>query len=315
MRVDEEVASCLAEKMRSLDLKVSSFDDPRLYPPRNLDLELQLNYFIFMCSIDHRTGAGFGGLVQGEWFRGSELLWRLGKAKLDEDPSFFTVDHMSRVSCDTVVSWLSVKEPRETVIKGPRLRTELLRDTAKWLARMFEGDPRRLIELSEESCVRLIELLRPFKAFNDPVAKKAYLLVKFLERRGLFKVRDEENLEVPVDNHLTRVALRLGLVEVNSPRAIGGRVGLGFDVKLRLTVRLGYKLVARRAGLRPTYLDDLLWSLGRELCLRKKPRCTASSTLLALGGVEGCPFKECCRGFKDENRRKLKEPVVNTWWY
>ncbi|OYT56351.1 MAG: hypothetical protein B6U76_04010, partial [Desulfurococcales archaeon ex4484_217_2] len=61
----------------------------------------------------------------------------------------------------------------------------------------------------------LIDRLKTFRAYEDPVEKKSFLLVKFLERRGIFKPIDKENLHVPVDNHLVRIAFRLGIVKLD----------------------------------------------------------------------------------------------------
>lgn len=306
------MASRLASKLKGLELRPSGFDDPRLYPSRDLELELQASYFLFMCSIDHRTGARFRGVVEGEELRGSELLWRLGRLKLDEDPRFFTARSMAKVTAAEVASWLTVRWPRPAVVKGPGLRALLLRDAARWLIKLYGGYVTNLLERANDSCARLVELLRPFKAFNDPVAKKPFLLVKFLERRGIMRVADPENLEVPVDNHLTRIALRTGLIEAPGEAL---RPDLGLDVRLRMAVRVGFKRVCVEAGVKPTVLDDVLWSLGREVCTRRAARCEAKATIHGLGEVRGCPLRGACRGYVEAELRRLREPQVATWWY
>ena len=59
----------------------------------------------------------------------------------------------------------------------------------------------------------LLGRLAAFRAYDDPLAKKAQLLAKICERRGWFEVADPESWEVSADSVLMRLALRSGLVE------------------------------------------------------------------------------------------------------
>jgi len=97
----------------------------------------------------------------------------------------------------------------------------------------------------------LIERLRPYQAFSDPLAKKAFLFAKIAERRGWFDVSDPEAWEVSADNVLMRLALRSGLVAPGSLEDV------------RAATRSAFKELAARTEISPPVLDDMLWELGR----------------------------------------------------
>ena len=142
----------------------------------------------------------------------------------------------------------------------------------------------------------------------DPVEKKPMLLAKFLIARGVFKPVDPWNLDVPVDNHLTRIALRTGLVRVEGllwEKIKGGREFTSEeDVLLRLVVRRAYRVVARNAGIDPGVIDDVLWIHGRKVCLRdSEPLCSK------------CVFKSFCLAYQNPEYMVPEHYYYNTWYY
>jgi hypothetical protein len=98
----------------------------------------------------------------------------------------------------------------------------------------------------------LLELLAPYEAYADPLAKKSFLFAKICARRGWLVVHDPEIWEVCADNVLMRLALRSGLVHP------------GTGDQVRAATRSAFGQVARAAGIEPPVLDDLLWELGRD---------------------------------------------------
>ncbi len=150
----------------------------------------------------------------------------------------------------------------------------------------------------------LLARLSWFRAYEDPVAKKSLLLAKFLHKRRLKVFRDEENFQVPVDNHLTRIAFRLGIVELEDHSPIDRQVELNpsQDIKIRMKVRDAWKRVSEASGVDPFTLDDFLWTHGRTICLPRNPRC------------RDCILRKACRSsrtgyFPSEHRHSL------TWYY
>ncbi len=291
------MAMALRGRFEEVASSSEDFTDPRYYPPRGDEAERVLRYFFFMVAIDHRTSRfrPFEGRVGGELYHGADLLYRLGALKYSEDPEFFSPEIMARISEGEVAEWLRT-ESGET-IWDPGVRAELLRDAGMKLLKFFGGSVSKLIEAAE-SYIRhptghgLGSLFKVFKAYSDPVEKKLFLFVKFVRRRGLIRLADPENLEVPVDNHLTRVALRLGLVEPSGwlMRKIlsGARFTDAEDVELRIAVRRAYKYAARVSGIEPDRLDDFLWIFGRRYCTREGPVCERAGS---------CPLSSVCPSY------------------
>lgn len=299
---------------------LDTFTDPRYYPSRDVDKELTLRYFIFMVAIDHRTSryVPFEGYVNNEFYHGADLLYRLGMSKFNEDPGFFNPSNMANLTPDEVKAWLSADDGKggRVTIWDPEVRADLLRDLGRKLKVLYGGSVSSLIESSGNHLKRgngqgLVDKLKVFKAYSDPVEKKAYLFIKFIERRGLIQIEDPWNKEVPVDNHLTRIALRLGLVRVygllkkklehNEP------FEWGEDVALRLTVRKAYKELHKIAGLDVFHLDDFLWMFGRKTCLRVNPKCKVL-------GRDACPLSNVCENI-DVAERISEHNFLNTYYY
>ncbi len=294
----EEVASAISR----LDLKRSDVFDERFFPSKDEDVELSCRYFIAMVAIDHRThfdNRPFEAVIDGVVYRGSDLLWRLGKIRLDEDSNFFSPDRLSGLDIEEVGKWLRGNY-------GPvwdyGVRAYLLKDIGKFLKRAFGGNALRLLEV--ESLGEFVERLSGAIAYSDPVRKKAFLLAKFLIARGLLEV-DVSEFKLPIDNHLTRIAYRLGIVKleewiVNTIRE-GIHVNHDIDVNLRLIVRDAWDMVIRLSKVDPIALDDFLWNHGRRVCTSGVPQC----------GL--CPLKDVCLAY--ERRSFIDEHVFYLTYY
>lgn len=291
------------------DIVIDSFTDERFYPPKGMDVELVTRYFMFMVAIDHRTGRyrPFEAVIDGQLYHGADLLYRLGMRKFTEDPDFFSPERMARITPDEVASWLSVKAVDGEVITiwDYEVRAKLLNDLGSKIIEGYGGSCYRVV-LQSSNYLRhdgygFVDRLKAFKAYSDPVEKKAYLLVKFLSRRGILTFTDVDNAEVPVDNHVSRIALRLGLIELSDvylSKILRKEPFTEYeDIIIRSKVRDAFKAVSYFAGVSPLILDDLLWMFGRSCCIRGRPACITlpNSRCIKLGvWRDGCPFSSYC---------------------
>ena len=319
MDVDREACRRVGRAISELELRVDPFTDPSQYPPEGEPAEWVARYFIFMVAVDHRThppGGVYEAELDGRVYRGASLLYRLGVEAYLRDRGFFSPEHMAEVTGEEVERWLSRRGAR---VSRPWERAELLRDLAEGLLELYDG---RVLELIRKSRSRLyapwrglVERLKAFRAYMDPVEKKPFLLVKFLERRGLFKAEDRVRLQVPVDNHLTRVALRTGIVKPSQAElellAHCREAEVEEDIAIRAAVRLAWRLVSMEAGVSPLLLDDLLWLIGKRVC-RARPLCELAAGLPSGSG--GCPLRAACAAYLG-----LAEPLLEhkftTYWY
>jgi hypothetical protein len=207
---------------------------------------------LFLCAVDHQTGYEREHRVDGAGpFAGSELMWVVGLRSAHREPGMLTAARLKAASADDVSRWFYIAD--ETVA-DPQRRAALWRDLAEGLERDYDGSAERLLaacggRLGGEQ--GLIALLRPYRAYSDPLAKKSFLFAKIAERRGWLEVVDPESWEVAADNVLMRIALRSGLVPE------------GPLEQVRPAARTAFKELAVAAGLSPPVLDDMLWELGR----------------------------------------------------
>ncbi len=329
--VDEQAAAKLARVFSTLlaDYRPDPFTDPRLYPPPGTDPELAARYFLVMVAMDHRLsrpGRPYEGLVDSERLHGADLLYALGARRLREDPGFFDPRSLSRVTPGDVRRWLRSDDGVEP--PDPEVRAALLRDLGRRLLECFGGSVLRMLEESQgllrghpRSIRGLLDNLRCFLAYNDPVEKKSHLLAKFLERRGLFQARDPWHKHVPVDNHVTRLALRTGLVKplgsmVHLFEPNGPEVDPETDVYIRMVVRRGWDLVARLANTDPYILDDLLWAGGRACCRQDRLACihgcTEKCRRLGFCRSGHCILAGICRAGRGS---LVEHRFYDTWWY
>ncbi|HID43163.1 MAG TPA: hypothetical protein EYP30_05195 [Archaeoglobaceae archaeon] len=100
--------------------------------------------------------------------------------------------------------------------------------------------------------------------------KKSFLLAKILRRQNYLKIRDPENLSLPVDNVLMSIALRSGLLVIlddSIRHKLIKRDALSDSEvsELRNATKKVFEIVCREFSLYPDILDDILWSYGREV--------------------------------------------------
>ncbi|OYT39121.1 MAG: iron-sulfur cluster loop [Desulfurococcales archaeon ex4484_58] len=296
---------------RNIEFRELNVFDEKYYPGRNVDEENVIRYFFVMVAMDHRLsrpGKPYEACLDDGCYHGADLLYRLGKKMFDENPEFFSPKNLAKISVDQVKFWLSVEEVGPP---DPTTRAYLLRDLGLKILKLYGGETRRIVVESNNRLKGTIEKpglvdhLKVFKAYEDPVEKKALLLAKFLIKRGIFKPVDQ--LDMPIDNHLTRIALRLGLVMVSGELwdkiRKGVEVSVEEDVLIRLFVRRAYRSLAIRSRVKPDILDDHFWLMGREICLRDKPLC------------DKCLFKQVCLAKNNPAFMVNEHILYNTWYY
>jgi len=327
----------LGNRLRALQLKTEDFLNPQLFPPQTAETEDTLRFFFFVTGIDHRTsppGQSFEGVVDDEYFRGADLLWHLSVRRFNQNPNFFHPTRMAKITAQEVREWLTVTQPKPVTIRNPAERAALLRDSGTLLMNKYQGSVLNLLQkahnrVSPNSRRKggLLTLLSEFQAYEDPANKKSFLLLKFLLRRRLWAHDDVDSLRIPVDNHLTRIALRTGIVTVSQKLANLLRshttISLKTDISLRTTIGDAYQQVGIASERSVFELDDFFWHFGRECCVFDAPVCVArcqahcfvSKNLLTLGCQNDCPLSSVCLAYDDSDQRSLVEPKTKTWYY
>ena len=286
--------------------------DSRFYPPRDADPEDVSRYFIVMVALDHRLsrpGKQYYACLENECYKGADLLYRLGMKKYIEEPDFYSPGKLSGITVTDVKNMLTADNASPPDVE---VRTILLRDLGLKLMKLYDSSVLKLLSQSnnrlrgEIDKPGLVDNLRVFRAYEDPVEKKSMLLAKFLIARGLFNPIDK--LDVAVDNHLARIAYRLGLVMVSGIlwEKIKNNIEVSYeeDILLRLLIRRAYRQVAEKSGVNVELIDDYFWIMGRSICLRDaEPLC------------QKCLFKGFCRARRNNAFMSLEPINYNTWYY
>ena len=314
--INNDIAVSMASTLRKNIDQLEKIDvfDQRFFPPKEMDREKVGMFFLVMVALDHRLsrpGKPYEACIEDGCYHGADLLWRLGKQILDEYPDFYTAYSLSKIRIDDIKKYFNINNAE---VPDPDIRAYLLRDLGLKLDKLYNGKVLELLKASNNR-IRgrgveqgLIDLLRVFRAYEDPVEKKSFLLIKFLQARGLFTPIDQQNMEVPVDNHLSRIAYRTGLVQIqgklwDSIKSFH-EVSYSDDILLRFIIRYAYGLVADLAGINKGVLDDILWIHGRKICLRDKhPDC------------DSCSFNIFCKAYMNQEYMVKEHNYYNTWYY
>ncbi len=294
MRIREDGIDELADIIRRLNYDPISFDDPDLFP--ETDDYIYPNYVFFMVAIDHRTG--FGRLH--DKYQGSDLLFYLARRKQKQDRYFFTAERLAEVDEEEIRRIFTYKGVTVSKVEE---RAFLLRDCAEKLLRLYDGDVMNLFKRSGyilRGEGGILGRLRVFRAYEDPMMKKSFLLIKILKRQGL-KIKDPQNLGFPVDNVLVKVALSCGIVEVDGSIAAkigrGGMLTEGETEMLRGITAEALKMLSEKCGMEADVLDDVLWSCGRT--------CSLSAS----------PDEEAMRELMSALRKPLRIVFPDTWYF
>lgn len=284
----------LAEIVKNLKYSPLSFDNPELFP--EVDDYVYPNYVFFMVSIDHRTG------FEIEWkYRGSDLLFYLARRKQREVKDFFTAKNLIRITSSDVKSIFSFQGK---TVADPEERAFLLRDCADKLLKYHQGDFMNLLRDSEFSVENVIEELRKFRAYEDPLRKKSYLLLKILKRQG-FRIKGK--IGFPVDNVLVNLALSAEIVqprdEIMEKIEKGEVLSEKESYELREEVSKALNELSEISGIEADILDDVLWTYGREIHRRGKTAIDAR--------VDGSALEI----FLEFIRRKPRRVVFPKSWF
>lgn len=308
--INELQIETISTYFKNTSIRPLNVFDTLFYPSADEPIDRVLAYFIVMVAMDHRLsrpGKPYEASINGRVYRGADLLYYLGARRFEEDPEFFTPERLAFITKSDVIDWLSIGSASPP---DPELRAELLNDIGVKSIKLFDGEFTKILKISDSFITRksgygLKDLLKVFKAYQDPVEKKSYLLIKFLVYRELFKPLDVDNLNIAVDNHLTRVAIRLGLIELEESLArkisSGVEVSQDEDAVIRMCVREAYKILSKLSGVDVFLIDDALWVFGRSVCTRDNPKCYE------------CMFRNVCRAYR--NSIYLTEHTFTDTWY
>jgi len=329
-----------ARKCRELGLRLKPIrvlPDPNIRRVRTSDekrWEAELWFYVIAMCQATRTLQGY---IDGKWLRGGDYLLAACRRRFDFDRDFFTANRMKSILANELKALLSDDgAPDHSTIDRVAERVGLLRDCARVLLKRFDGDIMTVYNLSEGYLIRrdgkgLLNLLKNFRAYSDPVEKKSFLLLLYLNESGIWKIGDLQNLKIAIDYHIMRIALRAGIVNLVN-NALASRLQRRKSVKqsedneVRKAVREACSLLSKYSSHSPFEIDTMLWNMGRSCCFyehdpicdakicHKRDRCSfiRATNYLCPGK---CIFDGVCLGSRNQHYRKLWETNVYTEYY
>ena len=284
-----------------------------MYPP--LDHPNAVDYFFFACL--HQYGFWYGdssryiqpmvGVLGGKELKGSDLLWTLFRRAFEENLDFFTPRFLSTVS-PRELARIFFNDDVGTQWPNFDQRFALTRGYGQEL--YMGTSPAEYVDWANKNTQPLGQFVNVISGLigysGDPFNRKVMLLAMALTNRPeqFLKVKDDGEWHPIVDYHLMRVALRLGLVNLDDnlkmkDRSTGRRwVSAAEEETVRREVYFAIEQLIDRSGLTMSAIDVTFW-LARKYCPEmSEPDCGK------------CMFNSVCG-----HHTELFQPVIRTTAY
>ncbi len=330
--VDKTCCALVANRLRELDLQLKTYAAVESSLPE-LTLPQLREYYFFLCTLlfDFR---GISATLDGQAYHGSDLFFALARRQVKQDAETFSAQRLATVTTEDLNRIFSLEgDATHPLIGRGDERAKLLRETATALMQKYDGSLEKLLAecggyLRRDDGKGLLDVLASLAGYRDPHLKKAFVLLKIWQRLGLWEAKDKQNLFIPVDYHLLRVALRTGIVQVSDGallQCLRQKMPVTDDEEdeIRSAVKWAYKRVEELSGIDVFVLDEIFWTIGRSCCHYARParceqcdftQCSVSSSF-HYDCPGRCPLSEVCAGSQDLSYRALFEPMVKTIYY
>lgn len=350
IEVDERQCRRLARCLDEVEIRASAgaaqpadeFADRAATPAERRQLANLYFYLVAAC----QSTRMLQGTIAGRWVRGWDYMvraaWRaVGRlpGAAAPDPDLFGADRLAEIGEDDFRALFSDDgRPEHSTFDRVPERVAQWRDAASVLRAHYGGDVMALYEAAGRRLRGpggILERLAACQAYSDPVEKKSFLFVMFAQRSGAWEVADPQRIEVAIDYHIMRIALRSGMVRVTDAalaERLRGRqtVAAEEDNAVRLAVRGACRLLIDHSRHDVFAIDNTLWMIGRNCCFYAyEPicgdnRCRRQAECSLLRGIGWrsretcpgvCPLDGACLGSRDAAWRGYWETNLYTSYY
>ena len=332
LSVNQRQVERVGERLVELDWKSTGFATFEAALPTREPAPLA-DFFFFNSALLFDF-YGMEAELDGEYVKGSDLFFSLARRKAEQDPDFFSASRLADLTApDYEAIYAPDGDASHTLINRTGERVSILRDLAQGLLHDYEGSTLTLLAVCEGRLhapdgTGFLDRLSRFEGYDDPHFKKAFVLLKFLDALNLWHTQDTENLFIPVDYHLIRMALRTGIVTVSDAhlaKQLRGRSPAteADDWEIREVVKHAYKALEASSGVNVFILDEIFWTIGRSCCHYSRPPRCASCDYTDCSVMKSfdydcpgrCPLTTTCLGGRDESFRGFFEPRLVTTYY
>jgi endonuclease III len=244
----------------------ADYSMPEYVPARNLKEGSREHalFLTYVISIDYMTDA--------------VRLWKRSRGAFELHPDMFTPKQILKVSPRTVENFVKKL--------GARYYTNAAKtwiNISRVLAEKYDEDPRNLTK----EPLTIAEVKQRLKDFPYLRGNKlTNLYIRAMGETGLLKVKDFEDLDIPVDKQVARFTIYTGVLKLMSEQF----VGCAQDSPLRGLIEEAWRNAAKTLGTAPWKLDEPIWTVGSKLCSDRK--CGQCSVEDLCDKTKGITFKE-----------------------
>lgn len=221
-------------------------------------------YLTYVISIDYMTDA--------------EKLWQRARGAFELHPERFTPEKVLAVSERSLQVFL-----RRLGARFSPSAAKTWKKISAVLMDKYGGDPRN-ITAQPLTIAEIMEKLQDFQYLRG--AKLANFYIRVMGETGLFKVKDMDELDIPVDKQITRFTVYTGVLRLKS----GKFQGCANEDPLRSLIQEAWRKAAKTLGTATWRLDEPMWNIGSKLCAyRKCKQCPVENFCNKTTGIS---FKE-----------------------
>ncbi|MCB9452750.1 MAG: hypothetical protein H6672_15030 [Anaerolineaceae bacterium] len=331
--INTEQARRMGQHIVALNWKSAGYDTINAALPPDCTDEQAIDYFFFTSMLLFDFKNIETTLPDGTYLKGTNVFFHLAKHAPEIRPDFWSAALATMPDDDYNRAFSLTHNPAQPTMPRMDERIALLRDAAAKLLERWDGSASRLLaahpNLKTANGNGLLEVVqRTFQGYDDPLYKKQFVFLKALDVTGRWQPRDPENIQMPVDYHVIRLALRNGTITVHDPALAAALrenqpCSAEDEAALRTAIMMAYDEMIRSSGLSVYFVDEVFWLVGRSCChYARPPRCAACDfsdcTVQPAFGYTcpgKCPLAGACLGAQDEAYRSLLEPNVVTTYY
>jgi len=239
---------------------------PEYVLPRNLKEGSKEHalFLTYVISIDYMTDA--------------VKLWKKSRGAYELYPDRFTPEQLLKVSPKTVETFV-----RNLGARFGSTAAKIWTDLSRILADKYVGDPRNLT-IEALTIQEIKKRLNEFPSLRGP--KLSNLYIRAMGETGLLKVKDLEELDIPVDKQVARFTMYTGVLKLLSEQF----VGCAQEQPLRGLIEEAWRQAATTLGTAPWKLDEPIWTIGSKLCSKRK--CGQCPVHDLCDKTKGIIFKE-----------------------
>ena len=263
--VDEGKAFKIAERLLDQFYNHKGFFQDYTMPeyvlPRNLNEGSREHalFLTYVISIDYMTDA--------------VKLWKKSRGAYELHPERFTPEEILKVSPRTVQTFVKRLGAR-FYLNAAKTWTKI----SRILLDEYGGDPRNITREPLE-IVEIKRRLRDFPYLRGNKLSNFYL--RAMGETGLFKAKNLNELDIPVDKQVARFTIYTGVLKLLSEQFIG----CAQENPLRSLIEEAWRNAAKKFAVAPWKLDEPIWTIGSKLCSGRN--------------CGKCPVKDLCDKTKE----------------